>query len=155
MIKVNKRKINFHSLSPAPRGTKWAAAANKVIIQINYSAYLNTTISDINLLNVFWLLVTGAISNSVPEEFTMNGVSRRGFPGYSNRGWRCIMSLRKRKRKERKTRTMEERNLNIFEMPISNHLKNNLPTVVIGLPTGAVKRKKTRALSERWKTHYN
>jgi hypothetical protein len=50
---------------------------------------------------------------------------------------------------------MEEKDLNIFEMPISSNLKNNLPTVVIGLPTGAVKKQETKTVSERWKTHYN
>jgi hypothetical protein len=54
--------------------------ANKVIIQINYSAYLNTTISDINLLNVFWLFVSSAISYAVPEKFTVNCIKWRRLP---------------------------------------------------------------------------
>lgn len=115
--------------------------ANNVIIQINYSTYLNTTISDINLLNVFWLFVSGAISYAVPEKFAMNRVSRRCFPRYSNRGGRCIVSWRIYVERGRAIEGREQRKQRIVSfrgLPISGNSKNNLPTVVIGLPTGAL-----------------
>lgn len=80
--------INFVSLPTFDAITR---VANKVIIQTNYSTYLNTTISDINLFNVFCLLVSCSVRYTVAEEFTMDRFSRRWFPRYSNRGGRCIM----------------------------------------------------------------
>lgn len=67
--------------------------ANKLIIQINYGTYLNIAISDINLLNVFRLFVSSAISNAIPEKFSMNRVSRRRLPRNSYGGWRCVVGF--------------------------------------------------------------
>lgn len=83
-------KLSLSRFLP-PRFDSRKRSANKVVTQINYSTYLNITISDINLLNVFRLFVSSAISYAIPEKFTMNRVSRRCFPRYSNGGGRCIV----------------------------------------------------------------
>lgn len=89
----DKAEVNqfFSHFAFAPPVFIFGCQANKVIIQINYGTYLNVAISDINLLNVFRLFVSGAISYAIAEKFTVNRVSRRRLPRNPNGGGRCVV----------------------------------------------------------------
>lgn len=69
-----------------------AMALRWVIIQINYVTYLHTTISDINLFNVFTLLfVAWTISDAIPKKFAMNRARWWRLPRDPHGARRCVV----------------------------------------------------------------
>lgn len=101
--------LNILSSSHRARATQWwqlwpvdaHARRRWLIIQINYVTYLHTTISDINLFNVFTLLfVSRTISDAIAEKFAMNCAQRRRLPRHSHGARRCVVRCWRREKME-------------------------------------------------------